>query len=152
MEDAAVAHQLLNNNPDAIKITSDELIYPIVIGLGVNKNNPELRASLEDALAAIQESGKYQELLDKYGLRSEEHTSELQSRGHLVCRLLLEKKKIIKVVSHTIIRRMISHPFQAKAFTHQSLMTGQQHLTDSQTKEIYTARDCSGRHIAMTCA
>src|SRR5439155_17053048 len=28
--------------------------------------------------------------------RSEEHTSELQSRGHLVCRLLLEKKKKIK--------------------------------------------------------
>src|SRR5439155_24460289 len=26
------------------------------------------------------------------GERSEEHTSELQSRGHLVCRLLLEKK------------------------------------------------------------
>src|SRR5690625_6166805 len=29
----------------------------------------------------------------KQSLRSEEHTSELQSRGHLVCRLLLEKKK-----------------------------------------------------------
>src|SRR5690625_1100325 len=28
------------------------------------------------------------------GIRSEEHTSELQSRGHLVCRLLLEKKNI----------------------------------------------------------
>src|SRR2546429_6977052 len=28
-----------------------------------------------------------------YALRSEEHTSELQSRLHLVCRLLLEKKK-----------------------------------------------------------
>src|SRR2546422_7451607 len=27
------------------------------------------------------------------GVRSEEHTSELQSRLHLVCRLLLEKKK-----------------------------------------------------------
>src|SRR5690554_7682104 len=27
-------------------------------------------------------------------MRSEEHTSELQSRPHLVCRLLLEKKKI----------------------------------------------------------
>src|SRR5690625_5811434 len=27
-------------------------------------------------------------------IRSEEHTSELQSRGHLVCRLLLEKKNI----------------------------------------------------------
>src|SRR5437870_8418353 len=31
-----------------------------------------------------------QELLES--TRSEEHTSELQSRGHLVCRLLLEKK------------------------------------------------------------
>src|SRR5690625_4502309 len=31
--------------------------------------------------------------LEKFILRSEEHTSELQSRGHLVCRLLLEKKK-----------------------------------------------------------
>src|SRR5439155_23675819 len=29
--------------------------------------------------------------------RSEEHTSELQSRGHLVCRLLLEKKKKLKI-------------------------------------------------------
>src|SRR3989442_15001099 len=28
-------------------------------------------------------------------VRSEEHTSELQSRPHLVCRLLLEKKKLI---------------------------------------------------------
>src|SRR5690625_6028406 len=31
--------------------------------------------------------------------RSEEHTSELQSRGHLVCRLLLEKKKTVPYVS-----------------------------------------------------
>src|SRR5690625_6093582 len=30
---------------------------------------------------------------DNDHFRSEEHTSELQSRGHLVCRLLLEKKK-----------------------------------------------------------
>src|SRR5690606_41686061 len=29
----------------------------------------------------------------KFGVRSEEHTSELQSRENLVCRLLLEKKK-----------------------------------------------------------
>src|SRR3989475_6937917 len=31
--------------------------------------------------------------LDRAGLRSEEHTSELQSQSNLVCRLLLEKKK-----------------------------------------------------------
>src|SRR5690625_6292637 len=37
-----------------------------------------------------------QVILNTYGnlsMRSEEHTSELQSRGHLVCRLLLEKNK-----------------------------------------------------------
>src|SRR2546422_8317921 len=33
-------------------------------------------------------------------LRSEEHTSELQSRLHLVCRLLLEKKKKTKAASN----------------------------------------------------
>src|SRR5690625_5529099 len=32
--------------------------------------------------------------------RSEEHTSELQSRGHLVCRLLLEKKNDAEPPSH----------------------------------------------------
>src|SRR5947208_8162780 len=33
-------------------------------------------------------------------LRSEEHTSELQSPDHLVCRLLLEKKKTKSLVQH----------------------------------------------------
>src|SRR5690625_6246607 len=36
----------------------------------------------------------FNQLLFLLDFRSEEHTSELQSRGHLVCRLLLEKKKI----------------------------------------------------------
>src|SRR3712207_7428288 len=34
-------------------------------------------------------------------LRSEEHTSELQSRQYLVCRLLLEKKKYLPPLDHT---------------------------------------------------
>src|SRR3712207_7627799 len=42
-----------------------------------------------------------------YALRSEEHTSELQSRQYLVCRLLLEKKKKrnfnITLEAHTVI-------------------------------------------------
>src|SRR5258707_4028431 len=33
-------------------------------------------------------------LAKELGIRSEEHTSELQSRQYLVCRLLLEKKKL----------------------------------------------------------
>src|SRR2546426_1703952 len=36
------------------------------------------------------------------GLRSEEHTSELQSPCNLVCRLLLEKKKRTRRCTHTI--------------------------------------------------
>src|SRR2546430_9117645 len=39
--------------------------------------------------------------LKAIGLRSEEHTSELQSQSNLVCRLLLEKKKTIKDSNHT---------------------------------------------------
>src|SRR5947209_14221435 len=37
---------------------------------------------------------------DLHSARSEEHTSELQSRQYLVCRLLLEKKKQIQKIGH----------------------------------------------------
>src|SRR5439155_25707305 len=42
-------------------------------------------------------SGRFSQFVDTR-FRSEEHTSELQSRGHLVCRLLLEKKKIWRLL------------------------------------------------------
>src|SRR2546422_3386016 len=46
--------------------------------------------------------------------RSEEHTSELQSRLHLVCRLLLEKKKTIhRFILATISQRAIGPPSTA---------------------------------------
>src|SRR5476651_2856210 len=41
------------------------------------------------------------------GQRSEEHTSELQSRQYLVCRLLLEKKKPQKESLHTITNKIL---------------------------------------------
>src|SRR2546429_4517621 len=41
-------------------------------------------------------------------LRSEEHTSELQSRLHLVCRLLLEKKKQLLQSAHPLRHKPIS--------------------------------------------
>src|SRR5690625_4768058 len=43
--------------------------------------------------------------------RSEEHTSELQSRGHLVCRLLLEKKKILNIDTNLNIYNTILNIF-----------------------------------------
>src|SRR5207253_3966750 len=56
-----------------------------------------LKKEKQDASGLIAEmkqlAGEIQELDEKAkASRSEEHTSELQSRGHLVCRLLLEKK------------------------------------------------------------
>src|SRR3712207_7164781 len=55
------------------------------IGQGEDHQHQDRRAERFDAHRA--------ERRDQGGGRSEEHTSELQSRQYLVCRLLLEKKK-----------------------------------------------------------
>src|SRR2546429_2384880 len=49
---------------------------------------------------AHQRLTRLHQLTDLDALRSEEHTSELQSRLHLVCRLLLEKKKKNNIYIH----------------------------------------------------
>src|SRR3712207_8551457 len=56
----------------------------------------QLRLQRRDAL--LQTTNVLSEFREPWNdsLRSEEHTSELQSRQYLVCRLLLEKKKIQK--------------------------------------------------------
>src|SRR2546422_3076532 len=47
-----------------------------------------------DGIGAVADAdGVFHAVVARQFLRSEEHTSELQSRLHLVCRLLLEKKK-----------------------------------------------------------
>src|SRR5439155_21078657 len=51
------------------------------------------RALVERVEQGAGRIGPGEEQTQRRGARSEEHTSELQSRGHLVCRLLLEKKK-----------------------------------------------------------
>src|SRR2546429_6940968 len=66
-------------------VVSDPLALDVVV-----------RNILENALAAVTPLGGGSIALSARALngeRSEEHTSELQSRLHLVCRLLLEKKK-----------------------------------------------------------
>src|SRR5215208_7264767 len=58
--------------------------------------SPGARQLARGAAAGIHSDGSLQGTARPCGshpARSEEHTSELQSRGHLVCRLLLEKKK-----------------------------------------------------------
>src|SRR5690625_8045648 len=51
-----------------------------------------MRADPADTVAQAPTSTTPREEYVSRACRSEEHTSELQSRGHLVCRLLLEKK------------------------------------------------------------
>src|SRR5690625_5338687 len=73
----------------AMRLFLGLLLVWVIAGCGQEAVNRPY--TLQDAqsntlfTAFTQRSPKY--------LRSEEHTSELQSRGHLVCRLLLEKKK-----------------------------------------------------------
>src|SRR3712207_6901480 len=50
-------------------------------------------ALLDDDVAPLGAEGDLHRLRQRVDARSEEHTSELQSRQYLVCRLLLEKKK-----------------------------------------------------------
>src|SRR5690625_6567193 len=55
-----------------------------------------LHGSMQDIVKEVVDSLTPREakvLRMRFGIRSEEHTSELQSRGHIVCRLLLEKTR-----------------------------------------------------------
>src|SRR3712207_7690980 len=65
--------------------------------LGIISEPKLVEASRADLVGGFlgQTAIKTTEIIDKAmgGVRSEEHTSELQSRQYLVCRLLLEKKK-----------------------------------------------------------
>src|SRR3989449_7024173 len=76
---------LADGEPRFEELEEDPLRPLVVAGIG----RGELVPPVEHAAEALQLPP---ERLDVLG-RSEEHTSELQSRLHLVCRLLLEKKK-----------------------------------------------------------
>src|SRR5690625_130174 len=69
---------------DEEKQTTHDVIHRIVQVIENRRQHP-----VEGAYTTY----LFNEGIDKVLKKSEEHTSELQSRGHLVCRLLLEKKK-----------------------------------------------------------
>src|SRR2546427_2161547 len=57
--------------------------------------------TLDMALSRSSNPDELQDMINRgVSMRSEEHTSELQSQSNLVCRLLLEKKK--KTMSHQL--------------------------------------------------
>src|SRR5690625_6865264 len=68
------------------------------------KTRSRTRVALPGGVPIVSSSGRRRACLVEG--RSEEHTSELQSRGHLVCRLLLEKKNnSISTLGENIHRR-----------------------------------------------
>src|SRR5690625_1474604 len=97
-----VSRQITRDERKELLATLNEIEIPggmgcIVRTAGVGRDREELQWDLDYLLqlwAAIQEAaGKRKAPFLIYQERSEEHTSELQSRGHLACRLLLEKQK-----------------------------------------------------------
>src|SRR5690606_42082204 len=78
-------------------------IFPSSTLTAMLSRMPTVMAALTKSTGKSQEqlqklfSEKPQLLIDALIKRSEEHTSELQSRENLVCRLLLEKKNNIKI-------------------------------------------------------
>src|SRR5437868_9070560 len=76
--------------------------------------SPAERAFVQHALVGGPHGDDPRHLLRLHGLtehridgRSEEHTSELQSRFDLVCRLLLEKKKIGRMASLDVVLELL---------------------------------------------
>src|SRR2546429_5981581 len=68
------------------------------------------RGDVDDVTVAVADG----DMANDQRLRSEEHTSELQSRLHLVCRLLLEKKKNTTRTKLTTGSKALSRPYVAR--------------------------------------
>src|SRR3712207_8989229 len=83
----------------SLKIIAKECAQPLAGEFGRIMENLSVGMTLEQALERA-----YERMPTP---RSEEHTSELQSRQYLVCRLLLEKKNLSKHYSHQI--KHVSH-------------------------------------------
>src|SRR2546422_784863 len=71
-------------------VTDSTALVALLKGAACVVNSVQYYFNLPIMRACLEAKTHY---IDLGGLRSEEHTSELQSRLHLVCRLLLEKKK-----------------------------------------------------------
>src|SRR5690625_6607293 len=94
--------------PQPILSTSPSLAHHKLHSFPTRRSSDLLNALLPEVFAAVREAASRTVGLRHFDvqlmggaalhegmiaeIRSEEHTSELQSRGHLVCRLLLEKK------------------------------------------------------------
>lgn len=67
-EDAAVAQMVINQLGDRLKITTKKQLAPVLIGLGFNKQDTQMKAKIANAILKLKASGEYDQLLKKYNL------------------------------------------------------------------------------------
>ncbi|MDV9031761.1 ABC transporter substrate-binding protein [Pseudomonas sp. RAC1] len=80
-EDAAVAAITADKLKGRVLISSNELIYPVVIGLAVRKGNEALLGELRQGFADMKASGEYQTLLSRYNLAEPSAAEVAQALG-----------------------------------------------------------------------
>lgn len=66
--DALIAKLAVDKSGGRLQITSHKLLFPIPVGLGIRKDNDDLKAALESAMQAMKKSGEYRSWLHKYNL------------------------------------------------------------------------------------
>src|SRR5699024_11886607 len=98
----SMGYQDLTLAPSSLTgVMNDKVIEAIKKGVITNITSSGMRGSLGDFVShgglknpvIFRSHGNRARSIEEGEIRSEEHTSELQSRFDLVCRLLLEKKK-----------------------------------------------------------
>ena len=67
-EDTAVANMVINQLNNTLKITSENMLNPVLIGLAVRKNDLVFKQNLVDLIKMVKQSGQYDALLKKYNL------------------------------------------------------------------------------------
>ncbi|WP_413693516.1 ABC transporter substrate-binding protein [Psychromonas sp. KJ10-2] len=70
VEISGAAKIIVKKSKGRIEISSEDLIYPQTLGIYVNKNNPALKDSLQQAFDTINSNGSFPDLLEKYELNS----------------------------------------------------------------------------------
>jgi polar amino acid transport system substrate-binding protein len=70
MTDGAVAKIAVEKSRNRLELTSQELIYPIAVGIGVSKGNTEMQDAVTGAIESMKDDGSYEKLLAAYNLEA----------------------------------------------------------------------------------
>ncbi|WP_282825264.1 ABC transporter permease subunit [Gulosibacter sediminis] len=81
VSDAAVAKTAVDTSNGRLVITSNDLLWPVPVGIAVSKSNTQLAEQLRGALDQMRADGSYQALLDKYNLQEPDEAAVREALG-----------------------------------------------------------------------